>query len=158
MDKELLKNATDAIKAVVDFGVTSEDVGFDLDDIWHRLADECLKMEREPASIADFFDEWNALIKKIDENSRKIFEIDEQYKELSKTVLQEAIEKDVDFKAIYGGNTEKTRKQYVDEQLKSLLDEKKDLEFEKSDGLRRIDYIKSLMKMQGVLIEAGVAE
>ncbi|MBQ2654046.1 MAG: hypothetical protein IJF83_10860 [Methanobrevibacter sp.] len=131
-----------------------DNFGEEMADAINNLLDQI--ENKDPETIEDYFNKWDNLITWIDKSSRRITEIDEQYKELSKTVLQEAIEKDVDFKAIYGGNTEKTRKQYVDEQLAPLLDEKKELEFLKANDLKRIEFIKKFMDMQRAFIDGGL--
>lgn len=107
----------------------------------------------EKLDLHSDFIEWNNLINWINESSRRISELDEIYKEEFKIELQNAIEDGVDFKAIYGGNTEKTRKQYVDEQLSDLLVEKNELEFLKADDIRRIDFLRHLIKMKTELLK-----
>lgn len=131
-----------------------DNFGEEMADAINNLLDQI--ENKDPETIEDYFNKWDNLITWIDKSSRRITEIDEQYKELSKTVLQEAIEKNVDFKAIYGENTEKTRKQYVDEQLAPLLDEKKELEFLKANDLKRIEFIKKFMDMQRAFIDGGL--
>lgn len=94
-----------------------------------------------------WFDDWDTRIIRLDKNTREIIKLEKEYDEKSKTILQKAIEDKVDFKAIYGGNTEKTRKQYVDEQLADLLNKKEELELQKSDDNRRISFIKKMITL-----------
>lgn len=114
--------------------------------------------ESKPLDLHIDFKEYDKLIKCLDKTNRRLSEIDEIYKEESKIVLQQAIEDQVDFKKIYGGNTEKTRKQYVDEQLSDLLDEKKELKFLQSDDLRRIEFLKRIIDMKIQMLRIGVTD
>ena len=113
------------------------------------------QIEEKPLNLHEDFDEWDCLINSIDSSSRRLIEIEEIYAEESRRILAEAIETGVDFKALYGGNNASTRKQYVDSQLTELLDEKKELEFTKSDDLRRISLLKRLIDMKIELIKYG---
>ena len=99
------------------------------------------------------FNEYDELINWLNLTSRRIVEIEREYKEKSKTVLQKAVEDGVDFKAIYGGNSEKTRRQYVDEQLSDLVIEKQELKLLKEDDLRRIEFLKRMIDMKIELVK-----
>lgn len=93
---------------------------------------------------SDFL-EWNELNDWLLVTGKRLNEIEEIYNEEFKVELANAIEMGIDFKKIYGGNTEKTRKQYVDEQLSDLIEEKKLLKSHQSDDLRRIEFLKRLI-------------
>jgi len=110
------------------------------------------QVEERPFNLQNDFKEWDNLINWLNKTGRRITKIDEIYAEESKLVLRDAIENGVDFKALYGGNTEKTRRQYVDEQLADLLNEKKELKALQSDDLRRVEYLKRLIDMKVKLI------
>jgi hypothetical protein len=55
----------------------------------------------------------------------------------------------VDFKELYGGNSEKTRKKYADEQLEPLINEIRELKLLKDDDRRWIDYYRNKMRVFG---------
>ena len=99
------------------------------------------------------FDEWDKIINRLDETNRRLVEIKETYQLESDRILEEARELHVNFKEIYGANNKDTRKQYVDEQLSDLLEEKKELEFTKADDNRRISYLKRLIDMKIEMIK-----
>lgn len=98
------------------------------------------------------FIEWIQLMDWLDKTGKRLTEIDEIYQEEFKLELANAIEIGVDFKKIYGGNTEKTRKQYVDEQLSDLIEEKKMLKSYQADDLRRIEFLKKLIHYKTVFM------
>lgn len=104
------------------------------------------------------FVEWDELIHWINKTSRRLIEIEEIYQAESKIILSEAVENGVDFKRLYGGNNASTRKQYVDEQLVDLIDEKQELKFLQADDLRRIEFLKKLiqMKIKVIDVDKGV--
>ena len=101
----------------------------------------------------DDFIEYDNLIHWISKTSKRLTEIDEIYKEEFKVELANAMEIGIDFKKIYGGNNEKTRKQYVDEQLSDILDEKKMLKAYQTDDLRRIDFLKLLIQFKIKMVD-----
>lgn len=102
----------------------------------------------EKLDLHSDFVEWNELNDWLLVTGKRLLELEEIYKEEFKTELANAIETGVDFKKIYGGNTEKTRKQYVDEQLADIIDEKNLLKSHQSDDFRRIDFLKHLIQMK----------
>lgn len=110
------------------------------------------QVEERPLNLHEDFKEWDNIINWLNKTGRRITEIDEIYNAESKLVLRDAIETGFDFKGNYGGNTEKTRKQYVDEQLADLLNEKKELKALQSDDLRRIEFLKRMIDMKIKLI------
>lgn len=102
--------------------------------------------------------EWNGLLTWLSESNRRIYEIKEEYKVESDKILAEArrIKEDPDdgrdiIKEKYGGNNDKTRKQYVDEQLVDLINEKRDLEFHVAEDGRRISFLKELIRTKRML-------
>ena len=117
-----------------------------------ELADE------KPLDLHEDFEKWDNLIDRVDKNSRRLLEIKEIYQVEGDRLLEEARELKIDFKALYGGNNATTRKQYVDEQLSDLLNEKKELEFTVSNDKRRIDFLKKYTAMKIELIKIGVGE
>ena len=99
------------------------------------------------------FEEYDQRIKWLHRTSERLMEIEREYEEKSPKILQKAIEEDVDFKALYGGNTEKTRKKYVDEQLSDILLEKERLKLFKENDNRRISFLKRMIDMKIALIK-----
>lgn len=97
--------------------------------------------------------EYDDILHWMSKTNQRLTEIDELYKEEFKIELSNAIENGVDFKKIYGGNTEKTRKQYVDEQLSDLLDEKKMLKAYQSDDNRKLDFLKMLIQFKIKMVD-----
>jgi len=102
--------------------------------------------------------EWNGLLTWLSKSNRRIYEIKEEYKVESDKILAEArrIKEDPDdgrdiIKEKYGGNNDKTRKQYVDEQLVDLINEKRDLEFHVAEDSRRISFLKELIRTKRML-------
>ena len=106
----------------------------------------------EELNLHEDFVEYDEILHWISKTGKRLTEIEEIYQEDFKIELANAMFNGVDFKKIYGGNTEKTRKQYVDEQLSDLLDEKKCLKAYQSDDLRRIEFLKRLIDMKIAII------
>lgn len=111
------------------------------------------QVEEKPLDLHKDFTEYDELISRITKTSKRLIELEEIYKEESKLELQQAIEDKIDFKKLYGGNNEKTRKQYVDEQLKTIVIEKTELKIQKEDDLRRIEFLKRIIDMKTELIK-----
>ena len=111
------------------------------------------QIEEKPLNLHEDFQEWENLIERINKNSRRLMEIKETYQLESDRLLEEAREIKIDFKALYGGNNATTRKQYVDEQLSDLLEEKKELTFLKDEDNRKISFLKRLIDMKIELIK-----
>ena len=107
----------------------------------------------EKLDLHSDFIEWNELNDWLLKTGNRLVEIEEIYDAEFKIELANALEMKVDFKKIYGGNTEKTRKKYVDEQLSDLIDEKKLLKSLQADDLRRIEFLKKLISMKIKLID-----
>ena len=106
----------------------------------------------ETIDLMEEFKEYDERINWLKKTSARLMEIDREYDSKSTELLQKAIADNVDFKALYGGNTEKTRKKYVDDQLSELLLEKERLKLFKDDDNRRIPYLKRMIDMKTALI------
>lgn len=96
---------------------------------------------------------YKKLIVDLDKDSRRLFELKEDYQVKSDKIIKEAREDNFDFKAVYGANNQSTRQQYADEQLKELIEEKNELEFKIADSKRWIDYYKRIIDMKIQLIK-----
>ena len=112
----------------------------------------------EELDLHSDFIEWDNLNYWLSKTTRRLTQIEEIYQEEFKIELAQAMEEKIDFKKIYGGNTEKTRKKYVDEQLSDLINEKKELKALQSDDIRRIEFLKRLiqMKLKVIGMDKGV--
>ena len=99
-------------------------------------------------SLKEDFDEYEERLNWLYKTSTRLMEIEREYDKKSTEVLQKAIADEVDFKALYGGNSEKTRKKYVDEQLSELPMEKERLKLFKEDDNRRIGLIKRVIDLK----------
>lgn len=106
------------------------------------------QIEEKPLGLHEDFKDWENRMEWINQTSRRLVEIEEIYQTESDRILAEARETGVDFKALYGGNNATTRKQYVDEQLYELIEEKKELTFLKDEDNRKISYLKRLIDMK----------
>lgn len=109
-------------------------------------------IDEKPLDLHKDFSEYDECINSIDTDSRRLLEIKEEYQSESDRILEEARETGVDFKALYGGNNASTRKQYVDEQLYDLVEEKNELKFKVDDNLRRIGFLQRMIDMKIKLI------
>ena len=102
--------------------------------------------------------EWDKLLNWLSKSNRRIYEIKEEYKLESDKILAEArrIKEDPEdgrdiIKEKYGGNNDKTRKKYVEEQLVDLINEKRELEFHVVEDGRRIAFLKELIRTKRML-------
>ena len=118
-----------------------------------RLLNKAIEDLGLSVDLVKDFSDWDEIITRLDKTNRRLVEIKETYQLESDRILEEARELHVNFKEIYGANNKDTRKQYVDEQLSDLLEEKKELEFTKADDNRKISYIKRLIDMKIELIK-----
>ena len=116
------------------------------------------QIDEKPLNLHEDFKKYDEIIKRINKNSRRLIEIDEEYKEKSEKILAEARkikeETDVDvIKDKFGGNNDKTRKAYVKEELSDLIEEKRNLTINKEEDNRRIPYLKRLIDMKIEMIK-----
>ena len=139
------KDDGDGILTTVERQVSARVIVDKLNELQRTIDEKPLDLHTD---IQDYEDRLNWLKK----TSKRLIEIEEIYKEEFKIELAQAIEEGIDFKKIYGGNTEKTRKQYVDEQLQNLLDEKRELKQYKEDDLRRIELLKRVIDIKTKLM------
>ena len=126
------------------------------------IVDELNKLQHQidekPLNLHEDFKNWDEIIERINKNSKRLIEIDEEYKEKSEKILAEARkikeETDVDvIKDKFGGNNDKTRKAYVKEELSDLIEEKRNLTINKEEDNRRIPYLKRLIDMKIEMIK-----
>ena len=123
----------------------------DVFDLTYEKTDDTINMYYD-------FIQWDTLITRLDKISRRLIQIEETYETESEKILnnarqiKEEIGKDI-IKEKYGGNNDKTRKKYVEEQLSDLTDEKQELKLQKEEDNRRISFIKRLIDMKIELIK-----
>lgn len=130
-----------------------------LTDFVTYLTEHFHELEKDiTVDLTEDFKEWDKVIKRLNKNGRRLVEIKETYETESEKLLnnarqiKEETEKDI-IKEKYGGNNDKTRKKYVEEQLSDLLDEKKELELRNADDNRKISYLTRLIDMKIELIK-----
>lgn len=106
----------------------------------------------------DNLSEWSSLITELSNKEIRLYELKDEYRIKSEELLQDAkklkeeTKQDI-IKDRYGGNNDKTRKQYVKD---SLIDESKvidDLEFSIEYIKRRISFLKQLIHTKTVMLE-----
>ena len=107
----------------------------------------------EPISIQDYFTEWENAVNELSEKEVELINLKEVYAEKEQEILTTT-----DFKKLYGANNDKVRKNHVTKTLQSMTDAQNDLDISISYLKRRIDFIKSLMRMQESLIISGSLE
>ena len=104
-------------------------------------------------TIEDYFKEWEEAITELSNNEVELTNIKQTYNDLEFEILTT-----FDFKDKYGKDNDKIRNQHIKMELKELVDKKHELEISISYLKRKIDFIKELMRMQGILIECGVLD
>ena len=108
---------------------------------------------KNPTTIEDYFKEWEIAIEELAEKEKEQINLKETYNQLEQDILL-----NFDFKEAYGKNNESIRKNHVKNELKDIVDRQNDLKLRINYLVRRIDFIKNIMRMQGILIDSGVLE
>lgn len=93
--------------------------------------------------------EWNELINELSKKERALLEWKELYESHSEMIIAET-----DFKALYGKNNDKVRKEHVRKELSSWYDTISDLELGISWITRRISFLRELIRVKRVMMEA----
>ena len=112
----------------------------------------------EPHITQDLI-EWNRILKRLNKSTRRLATIKEEYKNKSDEILAKArkIKEDENIDIIkdkYGGNNDKTRKKYVEEELSDLINERQELDFQVAEDNRRIVYLKELIRTKRMILQA----
>ena len=112
----------------------------------------------EPHITKDLI-EWNRILNRLSKSTRRLVEIKEEYKNKSDEILAKArkIKEDENIDIIkdkYGGNNDKTRKKYVEEELSDLINERQELDFQVAEDNRRIVYLKELIRTKRMILQA----
>ena len=103
--------------------------------------------------VADLLVAWEDLVMELSDKEVELYKLKEAY-----LIAESEIVNNTDFKAIYGANNQKVRDNHVKKELKDIVDTKNSLELGIDNLKRRNDFIKSIMAMHRVLIEAGVLD
>ena len=124
------------------------------------MLDTALRKLGVSVDLVKYFSDWDNLITNQNTISRRLIKIEDEYKEKSEELLSKARktkdETGVDIiKDKYGGNNDKTRRQYIKESLIDLSNEKQELTLQKEDNARRISYLKKLIDLHIELIKYG---
>ena len=126
-----------------------------------KIIDKIIKRfdkETNPYVLIDeLFSDYDELITRINKNARDLVVKEAEYQTKSEELLNEARKLKAEGNDIisekYGGNNDKTRKQYVKDSLMELGDEIQEIKFQqKEDGLK-LSYQKRLIDMQIQLIK-----
>lgn len=104
-------------------------------------------------TLEEYFNEWEKAILELNDKGIELINLKESYAQIEQDIID-----NTNFKELYGANNQKVRDNHVKNELKDLVDKKHDLELRIDYLKRRIDFIKSLMRMQGILLESGVVE
>ena len=150
MSKELLIECRNELQQLNGLVVKSEGVDCKFDELLAELDKEIYK---ENLSIDDYYKEWDKNIDLIDKWAHDLLFTKEQYANREQEILN-----NTDFKELYGANNQKVRDNHVKKELKDIVDTKNSLELGIDNLKRRNDFIKSIMAMHRVLIEAGVLD
>lgn len=92
--------------------------------------------------------EWSKLVTELSNKEFALYKWKECYQ-----IKSEEIIANTDFKALYGKNNEKVRKEHVKSELSDWYDTIKDLEFSIDWIIRRISYLKELIRTKRTLME-----
>ena len=111
----------------------------------------------EPHITQDLI-EWNRILNRLNKSTRRLATIKEEYKNKSDEILAKArkIKEDENIDIIkdkYGGNNDKTRKKYVEEELSELINERQELDFQVAEDNRRIVYLKELIRTKRMILQ-----
>ena len=92
--------------------------------------------------------EWSRLVTELSEKEIALYHWKEVY-----NVKSEEIIANTDFKALYGANNQKVRDNHVKSELSDWYDNIKELEFSIDYLVRRISYLKELIRTKRMLME-----
>lgn len=95
--------------------------------------------------------EWQDLLEELSEKEIRLAKCKDNYQNKSEEIIEKT-----DFKSIYGKNNADVRKNHVKKQLAKEHEEIKTLEFSIDYILRKISFIKEVVKTQRVLINIQV--
>ena len=99
-------------------------------------------------SITEDLYEWSCLVTELSSKEKALLEWKELYQSHSEMIIAET-----DFKALYGKNNDKVRKEHVKKELSTWYDTITDLELSISWINRRISFLRELIRVKRVLME-----
>lgn len=91
--------------------------------------------------------EWDEIIEDLSVEEFKLLELKDSFALKSEEILQ-----NTDFKELYGKNNETVRKNHINKELSSLRESIKESELKISYYKRRIDFLKSIIRIKTELI------
>lgn len=128
---------------------------------FREIVNELLE-KKFPIDLHKDFTEYGELIDNINQTARELVQKETEYAEKGDAILKLAAhikEENGDdiIKQKYGGNNDKTRKKYVEDELKAFADDIQELKFKKEEYNRRLGFIKRLIDMKTAMIKYGGA-
>ena len=106
----------------------------------------------KPKTINDYLKEWEDSINELDNKAKDLINLKETYNQMEQEIID-----NTDFKELYGANNQKVRDNHVKNELKDMVDDKNKLELRIDYLKRRIDFIKSVVKIKSVAYNTGGA-
>ena len=98
--------------------------------------------------ITDYLSEWENLIEELSVKEVLLYKKKEAYQVMSDKIIAET-----DFKALYGKNNAEVRKTHVKGELMTDYETIKALEFSVDWIIRRISFLRELIRVKRVLME-----
>lgn len=154
MNERFIEDSYDTIKDSKT-GETFKVNSSEFENIRNRLNNLVKEYESKTYYLDQDFKEYDELIITMNANSRKLFDLEEQHRIQSEQVLKKAREDNLDFQAIYGAKNQAVKQRYADEQLKDIVDEIRELKFQKEENNRRLSFLKKFIDMKIGLIKYG---
>ena len=115
-------------------------------------AEDLAKMQEKKHStdfgIVLLLNEWEDLVNELTDLEVDLLQSKEKYQVLSDKVIEET-----DFKALYGKNNADIRKQHVKNEFPEDYGLIKDLEFQIDWTVRRISFLRELIRVKRVIME-----
>ena len=125
-------------------------------ETYESVEDEDTSVE---AFVLDNCIEWSNILTDLTHKEKQLYQLKNDYQIKSDKVLEDA-RKHLDqtgediIKQTYGGNNDKTRKQYVKDTMKEDAEKLKELEFNIEYMKRRLTYLKSLVDVKVAIMES----
>ena len=115
---------------------------------------DLVELEEQQKHSTDFgivllLNEWEDLVNELTDLEVDLLQSKEKYQVLSDKVIEET-----DFKALYGKNNDSVRKQHVKNEFPEDYGHIKDLEFQIDWTVRRIAFLKELVRVKRTLMES----
>lgn len=117
------------------------------------IVEEIVEEITEEKTIEDWYTEWDNLITLVYNKGQDLYHLKNNLLQAEQEIID-----NTDFKALYGKNNAEVRKAHLKNELQATYDAKFELESTIEDAKRKIDFIKSIMSMQRVLLECEVVE